>query len=283
MTTVAVLGTGIMGAGMARSLLREGFEVRVWNRTAEKAQPLADDGAVVTPTSGEAVRDADVVLVMLFDVDAVLDVLRRTAPELATDALVLQCSTIGARGMATVAGLADELQLHILDSPVLGTRAPAEQGKLVVLASGDPAWGPVAAPVFEAIGSRTLWAGDELGHASALKLACNAWVATITAGAAQSVALARSAGLDPALLLDAIAGGPTDTPYLQVKGKAMIAQNYDVSFALDGVRKDLGLMRAAAADSGVNAELLDALQSAFGSAAEQGHGQDDMAAVITAF
>src|ERR1700712_5569767 len=283
MTTVAVLGTGTMGAGMARSLLREGFAVRAWNRTPERARPLADDGAVVVASPDEAVKDADVVLLMLFDVDAVLDVLRRAAAELKPEAVIVQNSTVGAKGMSTVAELADALHLRILDAPVLGTKQPAEQGKLVVLASGDPALGPAAEAVLDAIGSRTVWVGNELGHASALKLACNAWVATITAGTAQSLAMARSAGLDPQLVLDAIDGGPTDTPYLHVKGKAMIEKNYDVSFALNGVRKDLDLMSAAASDSGVNSALLDALRSTFASAADQGHGDDDMASVISAF
>ena len=272
-----------MGAGMARSLLHEGFAVRVWNRSPEKARPLADDGAVVASSPGEAVKGADVVLSMLFDVDAVLDVLRQAAAELKPDAVVLQSSTVGAKGMAAVATLAEELHLRVLDAPVLGTKQPAEQGKLVVLASGDSALRLAVAPVFEAIGSRTVWAGDELGQASALKLACNAWVATITAGTAQSLALATSAGLDPQLVLDAIQGGPTDTPYMHVKGKAMIEKNYDVSFALDGVRKDLDLMSAAASESGVNSALLDALRSTFASASEQGHGDDDMASVISAF
>jgi 3-hydroxyisobutyrate dehydrogenase len=268
---------------MARSLLHEGFAVRVWNRTPEKAEPLADDGAVVAPNPGEAVKDADVVVLMLFDVGAVLDVLRQAAAERKPEAVILQSSTIGPKGMATVAELADELHLQVLDAPVLGTKQPAEQGKLVVLASGDPALRPTAAAVFGAIGSRTVWVGDELGQASALKLACNAWVATITAGTAQSLAMARSSGLDPQLVLDALDGGPTDTPYLHVKGKAMMEKNYDVSFALDGVRKDLDLMKAAASDSGVNSELLDALRSTFASAADKGHGDHDMAAVITAF
>ncbi len=283
MTNVAVLGTGTMGAGMARSLLHEGFAVRVWNRTPEKAQPLAGDGAVVALTPGEAVKDADVVVLMLFDVAAVLDVLRQAAAELKPGAVIVQSSTIGVEGTATVAELADELHLRILDAPVLGTRQPAEQGKLVVLASGDPALRPAAAVVFDAIGSRTVWVGDQLGQASALKLACNAWVATITAGAAQSLAMARSSGLDPQLVLDALDGGPTDTPYLHVKGKAMMEEDYEVAFALDGVRKDLDLMRAAASESGVNPELLDALRSTFASAADKGHGDDDMASVITAF
>lgn len=128
----------------------------------------------------------------------------------------------------------------------------------------------------DAVGSRTLWAGDELGLASALKLACNAWVASLTAAAAQSLSLARAAGLDPQLVLDAIKDGASDSPYLQLKGQAMLAENYEVSFALDGVRKDLDLIAAAASATDVRPDLIDALRTVFGAASDDGHGDDDM-------
>ncbi|QNK81874.1 NAD(P)-dependent oxidoreductase [Nakamurella sp. PAMC28650] len=283
MTTVAVLGTGTMGAGMARSLLREGFDVRVWNRSVEKAQPLADDGAVVAGTAAEAVAGAEVVVVMLFDVEAVLEVLRGCDGHFARGAVIVQSSTIGPDGTARLATLALDRGWNVLDAPVLGTRAPAEKGLLVVLASGDPDLRPGGQSVFDAIGSRTLWAGEDLGSASALKLACNAWVASLTAAAAQSLALARGAGLDPQLVLDAIKDGPSDSPYLQLKGTAMLAENYEVSFALDGVRKDLDLIAASAGANDVTTDLIDALRAVFGSASRQGHGDQDMASVITAF
>ncbi len=272
-----------MGAGMARSLLREKFEVRAWNRSADKAAPLAAEGATVAVSAADAVQGADVVVLMLFDADAVIDTLEQAQEALDGTAVILQCSTIGPDGMARVGELAAARRWRVLDTPVLGTRQPAEQGQLVVLASGDPELRDRVQPVLDAVGSRTVWAGDELGRASALKLACNSWVATLTAAAAQSVALAREAGLDPHLVLEALRGGATDTPYLHVKGEAMIKGDYPVAFALDGVRKDLDLMAATAGQVGVNPELLDALRSVFASAADKGHGSDDMAAVITAF
>lgn len=204
---VAVLGTGRMGAGMARSLLRAGLDVVVWNRSPERARPLAADGAVVVGSAREAVTGADVVVTMLFDADAVLEVVESAADACGAGTVWAQMSTIGLVGTERVAALADRAGLRVLDAPVLGTRQPAEQGALVVLASGDPALRPVVEPAFDAMGSRTLWAGDSLGAGSALKLACNAWVATVTAGVAQSLSLAGALHLDPQLFLDAIAGG----------------------------------------------------------------------------
>ncbi len=281
-TTVALLGTGTMGAGMARSMLGAGLEVRAWNRTAAKAAPLADDGATVTESAAEAVSGADVVVVMLFDADSVLAVLADAAPA-APDAVWVQSSTVGVDGTERIAAFAAEHGLALVDAPVLGTKAPAEQGKLVVLASGDPALRERVTPVFDAVGAKTLWLGDTPGAGSALKLVCNSWVASITAATGQAVALARGLGLDPQLFLDAISGGAVDTPYAHVKGGAMMKSDWTVSFELDGVSKDLGLIRAAAADSGVSTTVLDALVATFAAASAAGHGGDDMAAVVTAF
>lgn len=280
---VAVLGTGVMGVGMARSLLRAGLGVRAWNRTRDKAQPLAADGATVTDTAVEAVAGADAVLTMLFDAEAVLAVLDEVADDFGPQTVLVQSSTVGRDGTARIAQLADRRGLQVLDAPVLGTRKPAEYGALVVLASGDPALRDRVAPVLEAIGSRTVWAGDELGRATALKLACNAWVASINAAVAQSLALAEGFGLDPDLFLQAIQGGPTDTAYAHVKGAQMLSGDFAVSFALDGVLKDLGLIEAAGSDAGVDTSWLNALRESYSRASRAGHGAEDMAAVVTSF
>ena len=281
-TTVALLGTGTMGAGMARAMLAEGLDVRVWNRTREKAEPLAGDGAVVTGSAAEAVTGADVVVLMLFDADSVLGVLADAAGA-APDAVWVQCSTTGVDGTARIAAAASEHGVALVDAPVLGTKAPAEQGNLVVLASGDPALADRVRPVFDAIGTRTVWVADRPGPASALKLVCNSWVASVTAATGQAVALARGLGLDPQLFLDAIEGTAVDSAYAHLKGGAMMREDWAVSFELDGVSKDLGLIRAAAADSGVTTTVLDALVAVFAAASTAGHGGDDMAAVVTAF
>ena len=126
-------------------------------------------------------------------------------------------------------------------------------------------------------------AGPTIGAASALKLAANAWVQSVTALVGQSMALTRSFGLDPQLFLDAIKGGATDTPYAQIKGAAIIANDYPPSFTIDGTLKDLGLIRAAAQDVGVSDDVLAAVQARFAAASKAGHGSDDMGAVYTAF
>ncbi|MGI3786112.1 MAG: NAD(P)-dependent oxidoreductase [Janthinobacterium lividum] len=279
----AVLGTGVMGAGMVRSLRRAGIEVDVWNRTREKADPLADDGARVCATAAEAVADADVVLLMLFDTAAVLEVMTESLPAVENSAVWVQCSTIGPEGTAQVADLASRYGAPFVDAPVLGTKQPAEQGSLVFLAAGAEELRERVAPAFEAMGSKTIWVSEEPGRGSALKLVCNAFVGTLTAAIGQSVGLATQLGLDPQLFLDAMDGGASDSPYVHVKGAMMLRGDYPASFALDGVRKDLGLVRAAEEQSGTTTTLTEAVLACFDAAAEQGHGSDDMAAVVTAF
>lgn len=282
MATVTVLGTGKMGAGLARQLAAHGHDVRAWNRSREKAEPLAEAGISIAADPIEAVSGADVVVTMLFDVDSVLRVLDEAADGFTAGTILVQTTTVGL-DLPRIAEAAERLQLRFLDSPVLGTRQPAEEGKLVVLAAGDPSLRDAVDPILDAIGSRTVWVGDEPGSASRLKLAVNAWLASITAATAQSVALARGLGLDPSLFLEAIDGGPTNSPYAQLKGKAMVSGDMPVAFDVEGLSKDLGLIRAAADEGDVNPDLLDTLLALFARTADAGHGHDDIAQVIAAF
>ncbi len=281
--TVTVLGTGTMGTGVSHSLLREGFDVTVWNRTASRAAPLADAGALVAPTAAQAAHGADVVLSILFDTAAVLEVLDAAGPSVGTGAVWVQASTIGREGTALVVERARQLGVTLVEANLLGTKQPAEEGNLAVLAAGDPDVLAGIAPVLDAISAKVVIAGTEVGQGTALKLACNAWLATITAGTAQSIALARAEGIDPHLFLDAIAGGASDSPYAHLKGAEMIGGEFAPQFALDGLRKDIGLISEAAAQAHLDPALLDALSDLYGSAAARGHGGEDIAAVYTAF
>ncbi len=280
---VAVLGTGIMGAGMARNLLRAGLDVDVWNRTRGKAEPLGDEGARVADSPAAAVDGAEVVVTMLFDTDSVAATMREALPAASADAVWAQMATVGLDGTRQLADLAGEHGIGFVDAPVLGTKLPAEQGTLVVLASGSRGLEPRVTPVFDAVGARTSWVGEQPGTASRLKLAANAWVATITVATAQSIALTRDLGLDPQLFLDTIEGSATDSPYAHLKGKAMIAGEFPPAFGLDGAVKDGGLIVAAMREAGTAPVLMEAVLAQFRRAAEAGHGGEDMGSVLHAF
>ncbi|WP_396290180.1 NAD(P)-dependent oxidoreductase [Curtobacterium sp. KT1] len=280
---MTVLGTGAMGAGVAGSLLREGHQVTVWNRSADKAAPLGERGATVATDPSAAVEHAEVVLLTLFDTDAVVDVLEQAAGDAPTDAVWVQASTIGVDGTETVVQLAAKYGITLVEAMMLGTKAPAEQGKLTMLAAGPAADVDRVVPVLDAMGAKTVRAGERVGDGTALKLAANAWIASITAATGQSLALAAALGLDPQLFLDAIDGSASDSAYAHTKGASIIAGEFPAQFALDGLRKDIGLIADAARANGVSTTLLDALGRVYADASAAGHGGDDIAAVGTAF
>ncbi|HEY0486384.1 MAG TPA: NAD(P)-dependent oxidoreductase [Mycobacteriales bacterium] len=277
MTTVALLGTGLMGTGMARSMLRAGLEVRAWNRTREKAEAI--EGVTVAGTPAEAVRGADVVVTMLLDAVAVDEAIRGAEDGLRPGMLWIQSSTVGVAPALRLAAVAERYGLVYVDAPVLGTRQPAEQGELTVLASGPEEARDRCAPVFDAIGSRVFWLGPA-GTGSRLKMVVNSWVFALTEATAEAIALAEGLGLDPQLFLDTIAGTGTDSPYAHLKGKAMIAREFAPAFPTEGAEKDCRLILEAAGDAGVDMALTAAAQRHFAAALEQGHGHDDMASVF---
>lgn len=274
--TVALLGTGTMGTGMARNIAGAGLPLRVWNRSSDRAKAL-NDVATVADSVAAAVQGADIVLTMLYDADSVAETMEQAREHLGDDTIWLQQSTVGVAGCDRLVGLAMDLGVRLVDAPVLGTRKPAEDGALVVLASGPRDARATVDPVFEAIGGRTLWLG-EAGDGSRLKLAANAWVATVLEGVAESLAFTRDLGLEPALFLEAIAGGAMDAPYVRLKGKAMLSGQYEPAFKLAGALKDVDLILAAAKAAGTDLGLMPAIRDHLARAVDAGHGDLDMAA-----
>ncbi|MCX2968862.1 MULTISPECIES: NAD(P)-dependent oxidoreductase [Streptomyces] len=276
---VAVLGTGIIGAPVARNLSRGGFTVRAWNRTRAKADALGADGVTVAATPAEAVEGADVVVTVLKDGPSVLEAVEAAAPKLAEGTVWVQVSTVG-EAVDELAAFAAEAGLVFVDAPVQGTRQPAEQGKLVVLAAAAPSVRDTVQPLFDTIGSRTVWVGEDgaSGAASRLKLALNVWVIALTHGVGESLALARELGVDPRHVLDVVSGGPMDSGYFQVKSAAIVAGDFTTSFSVDNAAKDARLALAAADRVGVRLEATEAGHRRFERAAELGHGDKDMAA-----
>ncbi|MEU1040572.1 NAD(P)-dependent oxidoreductase [Streptomyces sp. NPDC005551] len=283
--TVGVLGTGIMGAAMARNLARAGHRVRVWNRTRDKAEPLADDGVLVAGTPADAVRDADVVLTMLYDGGAVLDVMRQAAPGLGAGTAWVQSTTAGIDAIGDLAALAREHRLVFYDAPVLGTRQPAEAGQLLILAAGPSRERKAVTPVFDAVGSRTVWTGEDgaAGSATRLKLVANSWVIAATNATGEVLALAKALGVDPQGFFDAIAGGPLDMGYLHAKADLILTGRLTPpAFAVSTAAKDARLIVEAGRRNGIRLDVAAAGAERLARAAAQGHGDEDMAAAYFA-
>ncbi|MQY10612.1 3-sulfolactaldehyde reductase [Streptomyces sp. RB5] len=279
--TVSVLGTGIMGAAMARNLAAAGHAVRVWNRTRAKAEPLAGAGAYVAADPPDAVRGADVVLTMLYDGPAVLDVMREAAQALSEGAVWMQSTTAGLDDVAALASFAGERGLVFYDAPVLGTREPAEAGQLLVLAAGPAEHRERLAPVLEAVGRQTVWTGEDGAAAGAtrLKLVANSWVLAATAATGEVLALAKALGVDPQGFFDAIGGGPLDMGYLRAKSAMVLEDRLSpAQFAVTTAAKDAGLIVDAGEQHGVRLRVAAASGALLRRAAELGHGDEDMAA-----
>ena len=272
-----------MGAAMARRLASAGLEVRVWNRTRARAEALGDDVAMVAATAAEATAGADAVLTMLSDagaVEAAMDGPDGGLVGAGADAIWLQSSTVGIAGTERLAALAGEHGVTFVDAPVIGTKQPAEQGKLTIVGSGPDEVRAQLEPVFAAIGDRTLWLG-EAGAGSRMKLVANAWLVALTAGLGETIALAERLGVDPGDFLDVIKGGPIGPPYAELKGRAMIARDLgEAAFPLKHAEKDARLVLEAL--DGADLELLRAAREDFRRALEAGHGDEDMGAVYRA-
>jgi 3-hydroxyisobutyrate dehydrogenase len=258
---------------MARNLAEAGHDVRVWNRSPGKAEGL---GAEVADSAAAAAEGAEVVITMLADgdaVEAVMDGVTLTAEQ-----IWWQSSTVGIDATERLAALAGDAAF--VDGPVLGTKQPAELGRLTVLASG--AGRERLGPVFDAVAAKVVDLGDAIGQGSRMKLVLNAWLVTLVEGLAESIALAEGLGSDPRTFLEIIDGGPLGPPYAKLKGTAMIERNFEPSFPLALAAKDAALVADAARAVGLDLPLPAVIRDQMAKAIAAGHGDEDMAATIWA-
>ncbi len=275
--SVAFLGAGsTMGLPMARNLAKAGMDLRAWNRTPEKLEPLTSDGVQIYQSPREAAEGAGVIVTMLANGDAVLESIESALPAVASDTIWLQMSTIGEEATDRCARLAAEHEVAFVDAPVLGTKKPAEDRKLVILASGPQELRQRVEPIFEALGHKTIWVG-EAGSGTRLKIATNSWVLTVTEGCAETIALAQGLDLDPSLLFEAFDGGTLDLPYFKMKGKMILERSFDPSFRLELAAKDAGLVEDSARRHGLELPLFSTIKERMLEGAEE-HGDEDMAA-----
>ena len=280
MTRVAVLGTGIMGSAMARNLLRGGLAVTVWDRSPEATAALAREGARAAGSAAEAVRDASVVITTLPTAAVVESVMfgDHVAEAFAPGAVWAQMGTIGVEATEeTVERLAKiRPDLLFVDAPVSGSKGPAEQGQLLILASGPDAATESLSEPFAAIGRNTVWLGPA-GQGSRMKLVVNAYMSTLIEGVAEAVELARRLGIDVAALDAAIQGGPLDAPIADAKLHKIASGDYAPEFPLQWALKDVDL--ALDAGGGTGLPLLAALYRQCHSVVDAGHGRKDVSAV----
>jgi 3-hydroxyisobutyrate dehydrogenase len=275
---VAVLGTGIMGAAMARRASAAGLSVTAWSHPLADARRLEPDGVRIAETVGEAAAGADVVVTMAPDANAIAGFAEGF---LSADVVWCQSATVGLDGGERLAELAADAGIQFVDAPVLGTKEPAERGELVVLASGLEAPLDRCAPFFEAIGRRTLRLGPA-GVGTRLKLVVNNWIVGSVAVLAETLALADALGLSGDVFLDAIHGSGVDMGYAQAKGRMMVEGAYPTSMPLAHAAKDARLAAEAARRHTLEHVVTRAAADLLERGVRGGCGGDDMAAAFRA-
>ena len=277
---IAFLGTGRMGGPMAANLARGGFSVRVWNRTASRAEALEADGAVVAGSPAGAVRGATIAITMLADGPATAQAASGPDGLLAADpgTIWVQMATVGAGWTARLASMADAHGIVFVDAPVSGSEGPARAGQLVILASGPQQVQDVLAPVFGVLGRATAWQGPA-GQGTLAKLVLNNWLADLTEATAETLSFARRLNLDPAGIVDLLQSTPLGAPYAVQKARSMLAGDFSPAFALKHTLKDAELAAQAAQASGATLTLTSALLPRWRDTAASGHADDDLSAV----
>ena len=278
-STVAVIGAGIMGSAMARNLVAAGLVTRVWDRSAAATGPLGDAGAVVAASAREAVRDAGVVITMLPTADAVESVIfdDGVADAFADGCVWAQMGTIGVEATVRIRDRLAGQRPGVLfvDAPVSGSKGPAEQGQLLILASGPAAAADRVDPVFGILGRKTVWLG-QAGQGSVMKLVVNAYMSVLIEGVAETMELADRLGVSHQQLAECIAGGPLDAPIADAKLHKMDRGDYGAEFPLEWALKDVDLAIGAA--GGQPPPLLAALSAQWHAAVAAGHGRQDISA-----
>ena len=279
---IAWIGTGIMGAPMARRLMGAGHRLRVFNRSIEKARALQADGARLASSAAEAATDADAVFIMVPDTPDVEAVVGQIGPVLRSGAVVVNMSTVAPAAERRIAAYLAERGADYLDAPVSGGDVGAQEGTLAIMvgASRPEAFERVR-PLLELLGKRITLMG-EVGAGQITKLANQVAVVLALEGAAEAIALARAAGLDPARMVEAIGSGAAASWQLANLGPKIIAADYQPGFFIKLMRKDLRLVAGAALESGVALPGVAMMASMFNAAAAVGHDLDGTQAVAAA-
>jgi len=279
MTKVTVIGTGTMGSAVTRRILKAGLEVNVWNRSPRSALVAAAFGATAYDRPADAVEGADIVLTWLPTAQAVHEVMidGHVLDAMAQRAVWAQMGTIGVEGTERLNAEvhARRPDVAFVDAPVSGSRGPAENGQLLVLASGPEAVADDLGPVFDAIGRRTLWLGPA-GMGTRMKLVLNTWLAFEVEAAAEGAALATLLGVAPDALASAVEGNPVASPLAIAKLSKIQSGNDGADFSLGWALKDLDLMHAV--DSAEAAPVAAAIARRWHTLVDAGLGDLDVSA-----
>ncbi|MDF7658025.1 NAD(P)-dependent oxidoreductase [Erwiniaceae bacterium L1_54_6] len=275
---VAVLGLGAMGHAFAANLLKKGFVVQGWNRTRARGEDLVSAGLLLNDSAVQAVDGTDVVIAMLSDGETTLQVISEAQHALNQGATLCQMGTIGVEATdALIAQLAEARpDVVFIDAPVSGTKAPAENAQILVMASGDQSKAQAAEQVFAAISKGTQWLGAA-GASSRMKLVVNSWLIGLMQSLAESTRLAEQFGFSTDDLWKVLDGGPLAAPYAKMKLGMIASGDFTPQMHLVWALKDARLALDAAGDAKLPA--LENIVDVWQQAVDAGFGEQDLAAV----
>ena len=279
---VGFLGLGTMGAPMAANLLKAGFPVVVWNRTAARMEPLLRLGAKAGKGPAHVAAEVDVVITMVSkpaDVEQVVLGPDGVADGIKPRTVLVDMSTVSPATSRTLAGAVAAKQAEFLDAPVVGSKGPAIEGALVILVGGLPVTLERCRPILAAMGKTIIHAGG-VGSGAALKLATNLMLAHLAAGFAEGLLLVERAGLDPKRYLEVLEASTFRSPWYQTKGAGMIKREFAAHFALKHMHKDLALMRELAEDVKASLPVTEAIERLFAQSGASGRSDLDYSAIL---
>lgn len=284
MKSIGFLGLGIMGQGMCGNLIELGLPVTVWNRTKEKCEPFAARGAAVGESPADVVRRSDVTIAMVSDPAAARDLyfgVDGVGAGLGPGRDYIDMSTVDAATSRRIDRAVVEAGGRFLEAPVSGTKKPAADGTLVILAAGDAGLYADAEPLFAAMGKRSFFLG-ETGQAARMKLIVNLVMGGMMASFCEGLALAGRSGLKEGALLDVLAAGALGNPMFAIKGPLIERGEIAPAFPLKHMQKDLRLAGLLGDELEQPLPSAAAANEAFIRARALGLGDDDFSAVYRA-
>jgi 3-hydroxyisobutyrate dehydrogenase len=280
--SVALLGMGTMGSGMAENLLKAGFPLAVYNRTRSKAESLVAKGARVANTPADAVSGAQVVVSMLSDDEASREtwIGKNGALHAASEGAVLvESSTVSPEWIAELADLARSRAVELLDAPVTGSRVQAEEGQLTFLVGGSELALVKVAPVLKAMSNEIVHLGPT-GSGAKMKLVNNFLCGVLVASLAKGLAWLEQSGLELEKALRVLQNGAPGSPLMGAISARMVNRDYKVNFLLKLMAKDLVYAHTEAARIGIDLTSAANACRIFERAAAEGHAEEDMSAII---
>jgi len=282
---IAFFGLGIMGSGMARRLLVNGFPLTVFNRNAEKSRPFAAEGAHVAATPREAAAQADFIISMVADDNAARSLWLGENGALAgakPRTICIECSTVTVGWIHELAAAAQKQKCEFLDAPVTGSKNQSASGELNFLVGGDSATLEKMRPVFSAMGKNVSLLGPT-GSGALVKLINNFVCGVQVASLAEALAMIERSGLDRAKALEVLSGGAPGSPLVKAVSARMTAPDFTPNFLLRLMAKDLGYAIAEGKKVSVELATAAAALASFQKSIAAGDGEKDIAAVVEKF